>query len=88
MFYVTGYGLDDRVSISGGGWEFFSSTPRSDRLWGPPKLPANGYWRSFSPGVKRPGCESDRSPPSSAEVKERVELNVYSATHLHGVVLS
>jgi hypothetical protein len=33
-------------------------------------------------GVKRPGREADHSPPSSAEVKECVELR------LHGVVLS
>jgi hypothetical protein len=35
---VTGYGLDDRGSISGGCWEFFSKPPRPERLWGPPSL--------------------------------------------------
>jgi len=30
------------------------------------------------PGVKRPGCGVDFSPPSSAEVKERVVLYLYS----------
>jgi hypothetical protein len=30
------------------------------------------------PGVKRPGLGVDLPPPSSAEVKERVELNLYS----------
>ena len=30
------------------------------------------------PGVKRPGCGVDHLPPSSAEVKERVELYLYS----------
>jgi hypothetical protein len=37
---ATDYGLDDRligVRIVGG-WEFFSSTPRPDRLWGPPSI--------------------------------------------------
>jgi len=29
-------------------------------------------------GVKRPGCGADHPPPSSAEVKERVELYLYS----------
>jgi hypothetical protein len=29
-------------------------------------------------GVKRPGCEDDHSPPSSAEVKECVELYLHS----------
>jgi hypothetical protein len=39
-------------------------------------------------GVKRLGRETDHSPPSSAEVKEWVELYLHSPTHLHGVVLS
>jgi len=30
------------------------------------------------PGVKRPGRGVDHPPPSSAEVKERVELYLYS----------
>jgi len=30
------------------------------------------------PGVKRPGRGGDHPPPSSAEVKERVELYLYS----------
>jgi len=28
--------LDDRDSIPGGGWEFFSSTPCPDRFWALP----------------------------------------------------
>jgi len=28
--------------------------------------------------VKQPGCEADHSPPSSAEVKEWVELYLHS----------
>ena len=35
-----------------------------------------GTW-SF-PGVKRPGRGDEHQPPSTAEVKERVELNLYS----------
>jgi len=31
-----------------------------------------------SPGVKQPGCGIDHPPPSRAEVKERVELYIYS----------
>jgi hypothetical protein len=30
------------------------------------------------PGVKRPGCGVDHPPPSSAKVKERVQLYFYS----------
>jgi hypothetical protein len=34
-------------SIPGSGWEFFSSPPRSVRLWGPPGLLSNGYLGLF-----------------------------------------
>jgi hypothetical protein len=37
----------------------------------------NGYRVSF-PAVKRPGRGVDHPPPSSARVKERVELYLYS----------
>ena len=55
--------------------EIFATRP--DRPWGPPSLLYNGYRVSF-PGVKRPECGVDRPPPSSAEVKEWVELYLYS----------
>jgi len=42
----------------------------------------------LSQGVRRPGNKADNSPPSSAEVKERVELYLKSPIRLHGVVLS
>jgi len=29
-------------------------------------------------GLKRPGCEADHSPPSTAEFKEWVELHLHS----------
>jgi hypothetical protein len=29
-------------------------------------------------GVKRPGCDVDHPPSSSAEVKKRVEIHLYS----------
>jgi len=40
-----GYGLDNRGegSIPGGGWGFFYSSPRPERLWGLPSLLFNGY---------------------------------------------
>jgi len=42
----------------------------------------------FYLGVKRPGREADHTLPSSAEVKECVELYLHSPNSLHGVVLS
>jgi len=38
--------------------------------------------------AKRPGHEADHSPPSCAEVKECIELNLHSPILPHGVVLS
>jgi hypothetical protein len=35
---------------------------------------------ALSLGLKRPGREIDRSPPSSAEVKEGVELSFHSSS--------
>jgi hypothetical protein len=37
------------------------------------------------PGVKRPGRGVNHPPPSSAEVKESVELYLYSPLGLHGL---
>ena len=57
------------------GSEIFHTRP--DRPWGPPSLLYNGY-RVFFPGVQRPGRGVNNPPPSSAEVKGRVELYLYS----------
>jgi len=43
---------------------------------GPPSAMYNGYWLYF-PGLKRWGHGMDKPPPSSAKVKERVELYIY-----------
>jgi hypothetical protein len=53
------------------GARFVSSPYRSDRLWGPPSLPSNGYQGLFPLGYrgKQPGREDDHSPPSNAEPK-------------------
>ena len=58
-----------------GGGEIFRNCP--DRPWGLPSLLYNEY-RVSLPGVKRPGRGVDHPPPSSTEVKERVELYLYS----------
>jgi len=34
-------------SIPVGGWEFFSSPPRPERLWGPSSLLSNAYRTLF-----------------------------------------
>jgi hypothetical protein len=45
---------------------------------GPTQPPIQWVWGALSLGVKRPGREADHSPPSSAEVKECVELYLHS----------
>ena len=58
---------------------------RLDRPWGLSYLLYNGY-RVF-PGGKAAGAWRCPSTPSRAEVKERVELHLYSSYRLSGPVL-
>jgi hypothetical protein len=50
---------------------------RQYRPWGPPSLLSNRHRVPF-PGVKRQGRGVDHSPQTGTEVKERVELYLYS----------
>jgi hypothetical protein len=67
------YGLDDPEIESHRGHCFHTSP---DRPSGSPSFLYNGY-RVFPVG-KASGRGVDHSPPSSAEVKERVELYIHS----------
>jgi hypothetical protein len=58
----------DGIRVEG---ETFGTRP--DRPWGPPSLLYSRYRVSF-PGVKRPGRGVNQPHPSSAKVKETVEL--------------
>jgi hypothetical protein len=71
---VIAYELDGPGIESLGG-EIFCTCP--DRPWGPPSLLYNGY-RVFPGGKLRPRRDADPSHPSSAEVKNRVELYFHS----------
>jgi hypothetical protein len=85
-----GYGLDDwgsRVRLPAGAGNF-SHHHRVQTALGPTQPPIQWVPGALSVGVKRPESEADHSPPSSAEVKECVELHFHSPTHFHGVVLS
>jgi hypothetical protein len=72
-----------RLRVGRSGFRFpvgpriFSSPNRSDRLWDPPSLLFNRYQGSC-PGVKWPGRDVNHSPLSRGEVKERLELYLYS----------
>jgi hypothetical protein len=41
----------------------------------------------LSPGIKRPGCEADLSPPSNAEVKNVWSYASTPPIRLHGVLV-
>jgi hypothetical protein len=73
---AVGYGLDDRgsrVRFPAGAGNFCLHH-RVQNGSGPHQwVPGCSF-----PGVKRPGREADHSPPSSAEVKECVELYLHS----------
>jgi hypothetical protein len=62
----------DRIPVGG---EIFRTRP--DRPWGPTSLLYNEYQVSF-PEVKWLGRGVDHPSPFNAEVKERVELYLYS----------
>jgi hypothetical protein len=64
---TTGYGIDGQGSILSRA-RFFHHSVQTGSVAHPPPYPM-GTAGSFSPGVKRPGCEADHSPPSSTEVK-------------------
>jgi len=72
---ATRYGLDGPGIESWLG-EIFCICP--DRLWGPPSLLYNRY-RIF-PGGKAAGAWRWQPTPSSAGVKERVELYIYASS--------
>jgi hypothetical protein len=71
---VTRYGMDGPGIES----RWRRNFPHQSRpALGPTSLLNNGYRLSF-PGVRRPGRGVDHPPSSSARVKERVELYIYS----------
>jgi hypothetical protein len=68
-----------KVSIPGGRLGIFLfSTASSPAQHSPAQPPIQWVPEILSLGVKRPWHEADHSPPSSAEVKECVELYLYS----------
>jgi hypothetical protein len=74
MIYITYIGFHDKVETNTG------RNIKHSLL----QLSYNAYRVSF-PGVKRPGRGPNYPLPSSAEVKERVELYLYPPLGLYGL---
>ena len=70
------YGLDGPGIESRSGQDF----PHPSRPALGPTQPSIQWVPGLSPEIKRPGRDVDHWPPSSAEVKERVELDLYSSS--------
>jgi hypothetical protein len=81
---------DNRGSIRGGGWEFFSSTLCSDRLWDPTSLLPNAYRGLFPWGQSGRGVEITHLPlvPRSNKAWSYTSIPHTPPKRLRGVVLS
>jgi hypothetical protein len=76
--YSTGWTIGALGFDSRRGLEIFLFITESRTALGTTQPPIQWVKQAFSLRVKRPGREADHSPPSSAEVKECVELNLHS----------
>jgi hypothetical protein len=65
---ATGYGLDGRSLIPGRAKIFLFSTASRPALR-PTQLPIKCELGALCPGIKQPGSEAERSPPTDADVK-------------------
>jgi hypothetical protein len=71
------YGLDDQEFESWQGLGIFLFTTMSTLALGPTQLPIQWVPGVLYLVIKWSGCETDHSPPSSAKVKECVELYLH-----------
>ena len=82
LYFVYAHSLLTGISSVATGWTVPWSNPGGggedfpNRSWGPPSLLYNRY--RFLPGCKTTGAWRWPPTPSSAEVKERVQLHIYS----------
>jgi hypothetical protein len=86
--YSVGLRAGDRRFDSRQGLGIFLFNTASRPVLGPTHPPIQWVPWVLSLQLKRPGCESHQSPPSSAEMKNGCSCTSTPPTHLHGVVLS
>jgi hypothetical protein len=70
------------------GLEFFSSSPRQDRLWVPPSLLSNGYQRLFPWGKNGRGVKLTTHLHLLLRSKNEWSYSSTPPIRLHGVMLS
>jgi hypothetical protein len=68
--------------------ELFLSDTASRPALGPTHLPVQWVLGALTRGVKRPGHQSNHSPPTSAEVKNACSHISTPLIRLHGAVLN
>jgi hypothetical protein len=79
LIYIYIYmGSRVRFPAGAGNFSLHHRVQNGSEVLGSTQPPIQWVPGAFSLGVKRPGCEDDHSPPSSAEVKECVELYLHS----------
>jgi hypothetical protein len=76
-----------RFPAEAGNFSLHHCVQVSRPVLGPTQPPIQRVPRPLSLGVKRPGRESDHSPPSSAEVKTAWNYTSNSPIRLYGVVI-
>jgi hypothetical protein len=67
---------------------FFLLAAMSRLALGPAQHPIEWVPGAVTPGAKRPGRETDHSPPFNAKVKNVWNYTSIPTIHLHGVVLN
>jgi hypothetical protein len=82
-----GWTIGVLVSDSRRGLGICLFTTASRKALGSTQPPIQWITGALSLKVKRPGRETDHSPPSSVEVKEYVKLYLHSPIRLHRVML-
>jgi len=75
------------VQVPGGSGNFLFTTASTPYL-GRTQPPTQWMPGTLSLGVKRPGCEANHSPPSSAVVENECIYTSTPTIRLHGVALS